>query len=108
MQHPQLCGMVVLKVLTGIGLISDSFEGYSSYKCGCPSKQKTPPLPFSVGHAEKTWSYFIGCKIRARSISVFELLQYASLTLVELPYLKHVENLFASLLRQSCAAKYVV
>lgn len=46
MQQPQLCGMVVLKVLTGIGLISDSFEGYSSYKCGCPSKQKTPPFLF--------------------------------------------------------------
>ena len=71
-----------------------------------PKETENKPLPFSVGHAEKTWSYFIGCKIRGWSRAVFELLQYASLTLDELPRLKHVVNLFASLLRQSCAVKY--
>jgi len=71
-----------------------------------PKETENTPLSLSGGHAEKTWSYFIGCKIKVWSTAVFELLEYGSLTQDELPHLKHVVNPFASLLRQSCAVKY--
>lgn len=68
--------------------------------------RKQPPSFLCGLCQKKTWSCFINCKIRDWSTAAFALWQYAPLALEELPCLKHVVNLFVSLLRQSRAVKY--